>query len=92
MSTSTRSQDPKEATVVTYKDVKFYKTVRQGNSIRLLLWGDWVKHPSGYLYVGITRPFMADTLDPLETRVSARLWRVTTSRKRSSAGTIPAST
>ncbi len=58
--------DPKEATVVTYKDIKAYKVVRQGNSLRLLLWGDWVKHPSGYLYVGITRPFMAGTLDSLE--------------------------
>lgn len=67
--------DPKEATVVTYKDVKFYKTVRQGNSIRLLLWGDWVKHPSGYLYVGITRPFMADTLDSLETQICETLAR-----------------
>ena len=67
--------DPKEATVVTYKDVKFYKTVRQGNSIRLLLWGDWVKHPSGYLYVGMTRPFMADTLDALEADISATMVR-----------------
>lgn len=67
--------DPKEATVVTYKDVKFYKTVRQGNSIRLLLWGDWVKHPSGYLYVGITRPFMADTLDSLEAQIRETLAR-----------------
>ena len=49
--------------------------MRQGNSIRLLLWGDWVKHPSGYLYVGITRPFMADTLDSLETQICETLAR-----------------
>lgn len=67
--------DPKEATVVTYKDIKSYMIVRQGNSIRLLLWGDWVKHPSGYLYVGITRPFMADTLDSLETQICETLAR-----------------
>ncbi len=67
--------DPKEATVVTYKDIKFYKIVRQGNSLRFLLWGSWVKHPSGYLYVGMTRPFMADTLDALEADISATMVR-----------------
>ena len=67
--------DPKEATVVTYKDVKFYKTVRQGNALRLLLWGSWVKHPSGYLYVGMTRPFMAGTLDGLEADIRSTMAR-----------------
>ena len=67
--------DPKEATVVTYKDIKAYKIVRQGNSLRFLLWGSWVKHPSGYLYVGMTRPFMADTLDALEADISATMVR-----------------
>ncbi|MCI1794341.1 MAG: hypothetical protein LKI67_07070 [Olsenella sp.] len=67
--------DPKEATVVPYKDIKFYKTARQGNSIRLLLWGGWVKHPSGYFYVGITRPFMAYTLDDLESQICETMAR-----------------
>ena len=67
--------DPKEATVVTYKDIKSYMIVRQGNSLRFLLWGSWVKHPSGYLYVGMTRPFMADTLDALEADLSTTMAR-----------------
>lgn len=67
--------DPKEATVVTYKDIKSYMIVRQGNALRFLLWGSWVKHPSGYLYVGMTRPFMADTLDALEADLSTTMAR-----------------
>ena len=67
--------DQKEATVVEYKDIKTYGIVRQGNSLRLLLWGSWVKHPSGYLYVGMTRPFMADTLDGLEADIRATMAR-----------------
>ncbi|MCI6273333.1 MAG: hypothetical protein MR874_11740 [Coriobacteriaceae bacterium] len=66
---------PKEATVITYRDVKSYRIVRQGNSLRLLLWGGWVKHPSGYLYVGITRPFMADTLEDLEIDIRTTMAR-----------------
>ena len=56
-----------------YKDIKSYAIVRQGNSIRLLLWGSWVKHPSGYQYVAIVRPFMADTLDELAEQIRERM-------------------
>lgn len=58
--------DEKKAISVSYKDIKNYKMVRQGKAIRLLLVGDWVRHPSGYYLVDINRPFMADTLDGLE--------------------------
>ena len=58
--------DEKKALSVSYKDIKNYKMVRQGRAIRLLLVGDWVRHPSGYYLVDINRPFMADTLDGLE--------------------------
>lgn len=58
--------DSKKAKVVSYKDVKSYKLIRQGNALRLLLSGDWVTHPSGFYFVDINRPFMADTLDGLE--------------------------
>ena len=58
--------DSKKATVVSYKDVKSYKLIRQGSALRLLLSGDWVTHPSGFHFVDINRPFMADTLDGLE--------------------------
>ncbi len=63
--------DKDKAQVVPYKEIKRYACVRQGNSIRLLLWGNWVSHPSGYQYVGINRPFMADTLDELEGQIDA---------------------
>lgn len=63
--------DPEKALVVPYKKVKNYKCIRQGNSIRLLLAGDWVKHPSGFQLVDINRPFMASTLDGLQTDIAA---------------------
>ncbi len=63
--------DVDKAQVVAYKDIKSYACVRQGNAIRLLLWGNWVSHPSGYQYVGINRPFMANTLDDLEGQIDA---------------------
>ena len=65
--------DKNKALVVPYKDIKSYAIVRQGNSIRLLLWGSWVKHPSGYQYVAIVRPFMADTLDELQEQIRERM-------------------
>ena len=61
--------DRKKAIVVSYKDIKSYKLIRQGKALRLLLSGDWVKHPSGFHFVDVNRPFMADTLDELETQI-----------------------
>lgn len=61
--------DVTKAVVVPYKQIKGYSIVRQGFSLRLLLWGSWVTHPAGYEYVGITRPFMKDTLDDLEGQI-----------------------
>ena len=61
--------DVTKAVVVPYKQIKGYSIVRQGSSLRLLLWGSWVTHPAGYEYVGITRPFMKDTLDDLEDQI-----------------------
>lgn len=61
--------DVTKAVVVPYKQIKGYSIVRQGSSLRLLLWGEWVTHPAGYEYVGITRPFMKDTLDDLEGQI-----------------------
>lgn len=61
--------DVTKAVVVPYKQIKGYSIVRQGSSLRLLLWGSWVNHPAGYEYVGITRPFMKDTLDDLEGQI-----------------------
>lgn len=61
--------DITKAVVVPYKQIKGYSIVRQGSSLRLLLWGSWVTHPAGYEYVGITRPFMKDTLDGLEGQI-----------------------
>lgn len=58
-----------KAVVVPYKQIKGYSIVHQGSSLRLLLWGSWVTHPAGYEYVGITRPFMKDTLDDLEGQI-----------------------
>lgn len=58
--------EPKKALVVPYKEIKNYKLIRQGNSLRLLFAGDWVKHPSGFYLVDINRPFMKDTLDDLQ--------------------------
>lgn len=63
--------DPKKAQVLSYKDIKNYKIIRQGSSIRLLLAGDWVTHPSGFQLVDINRPFMKDTLDELSSQISA---------------------
>jgi hypothetical protein len=59
----------KKATVVRYSQIKAYGLMRQGNALRLLLWGDWVKHPAGYLYIGINRPFKKDTLESLQAKV-----------------------
>lgn len=61
--------DPDKALVVSYKDIKNYKIIRQGKALRLLLAGDWVSHPSGFQLVDINRPFMADTLDAVEKQV-----------------------
>ena len=61
--------DPKKAQVVTYKDIKNYKLIRQGGSLRLLLAGNWVNHPSGYQLVDINRPFMKDSLDGLAAQI-----------------------
>lgn len=63
------SADPEKAIAVSYKDIKNYKTIRQGRAVRLLLSGDWVSHPSGYKLIDINRPFMATTLDDVETNV-----------------------
>lgn len=65
--------DPKKAQVLSYKDIKNYKIIRQGSSIRLLLAGDWVTHPSGFQLVDINRPFMKDTLDELSSQISAAM-------------------
>ena len=61
--------DPKKAQVVVYKDIKNYKLIRQGGSLRLLLAGNWVTHPSGYQLVDINRPFMKDSLDGLAAQI-----------------------
>ena len=61
--------DVTKAVVVPYSQIEGYSIVRQGSSLRLLLWGKWVTHPAGYEYVGITRPFMKDTLDDLEGQI-----------------------
>ena len=58
--------EPKKALVVPYRQIKNYKLIRQGSSLRLLFAGDWVKHPSGFYLVDINRPFMKDTLDDLQ--------------------------
>lgn len=63
--------DPKKAQVVSYRDIKNYKLIRQGNSLRLLLAGDWVRHPSGFQLVDINRPFMKDTVDGLQRDIAA---------------------
>lgn len=65
--------DRKKALVVPYAKVRGYKVIRQGSSLRLLLWGDWVEHPSGVYYVGINRPFMKDTLDALTDQIAERM-------------------
>lgn len=65
--------DRKKALVVPYAKVKGYKVIRQGSSLRLLLWGDWVKHPSGVYYVGINRPFMKGTLDTVSDEIAGRM-------------------
>ena len=64
------SSDPKDALVVAYKDIKNYKSIRQGKALRLLLAGNWVTHPSGFYFVDINRPFITDTLDELEMRIA----------------------
>lgn len=61
--------DPKKALSVSYKDIKNYKVVRHGKSLRLLLGGAWVTHPSGLYFVDINRPFMESTLDSVEADV-----------------------
>ena len=58
--------DPKRALTVSYKDIKNYKVVRHGKSLRLLLSGAWVTHPSGIYLVAMNRPFMESTLPALE--------------------------
>lgn len=65
--------DRKKALVVPYAKVKGYKVIRQGSSLRLLLWGDWVEHPSGVYYVGINRPFMKGTLDTVSDEIAGRM-------------------
>lgn len=65
--------DRKKALVVPYAKVRGYKVIRQGSSLRLLLWGDWVEHPSGVYYVGINRPFMKGTLDALTDQIAERM-------------------
>lgn len=65
--------DRKKALVVPYAKVKGYKVIRQGSSLCLLLWGDWVEHPSGVYYVGINRPFMKDTLDTVSDEIAGRM-------------------
>jgi hypothetical protein len=66
-----QKSEPKKAIVVSYKDIKNYKLIRQGNSLRLLLAGDWVEHPSGFHLVDINRPFMKDTIDELQKQIVA---------------------
>lgn len=61
--------DPKKALSVSYKDIKNYKVVRHGRSLRLLLGGSWVTHPSGLYFVDINRPFMESTLEDVEVDV-----------------------
>ena len=61
--------DHKKALSVSYKDIKNYKVVRHGKSLRLLLGGAWVTHPSGLYFVDINRPFMESTLDSVEADV-----------------------
>ena len=61
--------DPKKALSVSYKDIKNYRVVRHGKSLRLLLGGAWVTHPSGLYFVDINRPFMESTLDSVEADV-----------------------
>ena len=63
------SPTPRRPQVVAYKDIKNYKLIRQGGSLRLLLAGNWVTHPSGYQLVDINRPFMKDSLDGLAAQI-----------------------
>lgn len=63
------TSDIKDAIVVTYKEIRNYKLIRQGKATRLLLGGNWVKHPSGVYLIDINRPFKASTLDDVETQI-----------------------
>ena len=61
--------DPKKALVVPYKNVRSYKCIRQGRSLRLLLSGDWVEHPSGFQLIDICRPFCSASLADVQSDV-----------------------
>ena len=61
--------DKRKALVVPYTKIKSYKLIRQGKALRLLLEGAWVSHPSGFEFVDINRPFMANTLDQIQEQI-----------------------
>lgn len=65
--------DKSKALEIPYSDIRGYELVRQGSSLRLLLWGGWVRHPSGYQYVAIARPFARDSLDELEIKIRQQM-------------------
>lgn len=61
--------DKRKALVVPYTKIKSYKLIRQGKALRLLLEGAWVSHPSGFEFVDINRPFMANALDQIQEQI-----------------------
>ena len=65
--------NPRDARVIRYKDVSSYKCIRQGRTLRLLLAGDWVRHPSGYQLVSIARPLHPAELDGIQVAVTTAM-------------------
>ena len=61
--------DKNRPLILKYGEINAYKIIRQGNTLRLLLEGPWVKHPSGFYLVSISRPFMKTTLSEIQTRI-----------------------
>ena len=61
--------DKRKVLVVPYTKIKSYKLIRQGKALRLLLEGAWVSHPSGFEFVDINRPFMANALDQIQEQI-----------------------
>jgi len=68
-----RDSKREEALCVSYGDIRQARIQREGGKLRLLLKGPWVKHPSGYEYVAISRPFVRESLAPLMEELAIRL-------------------
>ncbi len=58
---------------VAYDEVKEVLVIRSKRTLKLFLAGDFVKHPSGYCYVGIICPFAHHDLDEKEQKIKACL-------------------